>query len=244
MVQDGNLYRLRLTDSRGQELRVGITGGTVAGSSLTLGQTLDMTPTQRIQASVIPEGSGYRLRIRQTTGDTLYTSSQLDGQGKNLLSDMGLEHAATGAAGSTSVRSDLMQAPEKISRSMVQWNADSGRYYISEGDNSTALALATAMNSKVSMASAGGIYAGDYSLSDYAAATISVVSQQAGASKTDYDYQKTLNESLNFQNSSYSGVNLDEEVAEMVNFQQAYAASAKVMSVLQDMLETLTSMIR
>lgn len=244
VVQDGNLSRLRLTDARGQELHVSFNGGAVAGSALDLGQTLDMTPTQRIQASVVPEGSGYRLRIRQTTGDTLYSSSQLDGQGKNLLSDLGLERAATGAAGSTTVRKDLMQAPEKISRSMVQWNADTGRYFISEGDNSTALALSAAMSSKVSMASAGGIYAGEYSLSDYAAATISVVTQQAGASQTDYSYQKTLNDSLNFQNSSYSGVNLDEEVAEMVNFQQAYAASAKVMSVLQDMLETLTSMIR
>lgn len=104
--------------------------------------------------------------------------------------------------------------------------------------------MAGAMSSKQSVKSAGGIYAGQYAISEYAAATISVVTQQAKASSDSFSYQSKLSDALNFQNQSYSGVNLDEEVANMVNFQQAYAASAKVITVLQDMLQTLTDMIR
>ncbi|MCR6631160.1 MAG: flagellar hook-associated protein FlgK [Magnetospirillum sp.] len=244
VVQDGGASRLRLSDSRGEALSVTITGGTITGSTMDLNQTLEMKQTQRIEAAVVPEGSGYRLRIRQTTGDTLYSSSTLDALGKNLLSDLGLERAATGSAGSTSVRSDIMTAPEKISRGSVQWNADTNRYYISEGDNTIAQAMSDVMTQKSSMDTAGSIYAGKYNFAEYASATVGVVAQASSASQSQMDYQTTLNASLDFQNASFSGVNLDEEISAMMDFQQAYSASAKVISTLQDMLETLTSMIR
>lgn len=244
VVQDGANSRLRLVDSRGNELKVAISGGDIAGSSLNLEQTLDITPTQRIQATVVPEGSGYRLRLRQTTGDTLYTASSQDANGNNLLSDLGLERAATGSAGNIKVRTDLMSAPEKTTRGEVKWNADTKKYYISEGDNTGALAMAKAMSTKVDINSAGGIYAGKYTFAEYAAATIGVVSQNASTSKSAMEYQTTLNASLDFQNASFSGVNLDEEISAMMDYQQAYSAAAKVITTLQDMLETLNQMIR
>lgn len=244
VVQDGGSSRLRLTDTRGHELSVTMTGGAIAGSALSLSQTLDMTPTNRIQASVVPEGSGYRLRIRQTTGDTVYAASTPDGNNKNMLSDLGLERAASGSASNLHVRTDIQTAPEKISRGSMQWNADVGRYYLSEGDNTTALEMSRLMSAKANLDTAGSIYAGKYNFAEYASATISVAAQAANSSSSQYDYQETLNASLDFQNASYSGVNLDEEITSMMDFQQAYSASAKVITVLQEMLETLTSMIR
>lgn len=244
VIQDGSSSRLRLTDSRGLPLTVSIAGGTISGSSMSLSQTLEMTQTQRIEASVVPEGSGFRLRIRQTLGGEVYASSTLDAQNKNLLSDLGLEHSATGTASDLSVRTDIQTAPEKISRGVMQWNADVNRYYLSEGDNTSALEMAQVMNSKANMDSAGSIYAGKYSFAEYASATISVVAQASNSSKNQLEYQTTLNASLDFQNASYSGVNLDEEISSMMDFQQAYSASAKVITVLQEMLETLNSMIR
>ncbi|MBC7952212.1 MAG: flagellar hook-associated protein FlgK [Rhodospirillaceae bacterium] len=244
VVQEGSSSRLRLTDSRGKELSVSISGGAISGSSMSLGQTLDMTATQRIEASVVPEGSGYRLRIRQTQGGEAYASSTLDANNKNLLTDIGLTRGATGTASNMTVRTDIQTGPEKISRGVVQWNADIGRYYMSEGDNTSALEMSRVMNAKTSVATAGSISAGKYSFSEYASATISVVAQASSSSKGAMEYQSTLNASLDFQNSAYSGVNLDEEISSMMDFQQAYSASAKVISVLQEMLDTLNSMIR
>lgn len=244
VVQDGNSTRLRITEGSGKELSVTITGGAISGSSMSLGQTLDMTPTQRIQASVVPEGSGYRLRLRQTTGDTMYLASTNDGQGANMLTELGIKRASTGAAGDLGVRTDIRTAPEKISRGVMQWNSDTNRYYLSEGDNTSALALSGMMTSKVNINTAGSIYAGKYTFAEYAASTISVSSQLASTSKAQMDYQSSLNASLDFQNASYSGVNLDEEISAMMDFQQAYNAAAKVISTLQDMLETLNTMIR
>ncbi|MBX9635516.1 MAG: flagellar hook-associated protein FlgK, partial [Magnetospirillum sp.] len=244
VVQDGTASRLRLTDSRGLPLTVSISGGGVSGSTMSLEQTLDMTQTKRIEASVVPEGSGYRLRIRQTKGSEAYASSTLDAQSKNLLSDIGLQRASTGTASNMSVRADIQAAPEKISRGSMQWNSDVGRYYLSEGDNSAALEMSRVMNAKTDINTAGSIYAGKYGFAEYAASTLSMVAQESGSSKSQMSYQTSLNASLDFQNTSFSGVNLDEEISSMMDFQQAYSASAKVISVLQDMLETLNSMIR
>ena len=241
VIQDGNGYRLRLHSTGGAELSVSMSGGTMAGG--TLDGTLGMQKQQRISASVVPEGSGYRLRVVDAENKEIFMTSTDDVNGGDLLSEIGLERAATRQGGTLSVRDDLMTAPEKMGRGVVQWNADLGKYYLSEGDNTTALELAEAMNAKRAMSSAGGLYSGNYSLSEYGAAAISLVASDAQYSADSLEYQQTLSQSLDFQYTSFSGVNLDEEVSSMIDYQQAYAATAKVITVLQEMLEMLTSMI-
>jgi flagellar hook-associated protein 1 FlgK len=244
VVQDGSGWRLRAFDNRGQPLTVNISGGTVSGTTTTLGSTLSMTATKLVQADVVPEGSGYRLRIRDTEDRELYVAADKDPQSTSIITDLGLHTSATRMAGFIDVRTDIKSAPERISRGAVQWNADVGRYYMSTGDNTTALQLGQAMTSKANMSTAGAIYSGKYTYAEYAAATISVVASDVSHAKDQADYQTTLKQALDNQYTSFSGVNLDEEVANMINFQQAYSASAKVISTLQQMLEELVNIVR
>ena len=46
-------------------------------------------------------------------------------------------------------------------------------------------------------------------------------------------------QSLDNARSSYSGVNTDEEMTNMVEFQHAYEASARFMTTIDSMLDTL-----
>jgi len=41
-----------------------------------------------------------------------------------------------------------------------------------------------------------------------------------------------------------SGVSLDEEAAQMIEYQRAYQAAAQLVSVLNDLTDTLLSMLR
>lgn len=63
-------------------------------------------------------------------------------------------------------------------------------------------------------------------------------------SQLDMEASKTLVEQSTAQRESVSGVNLDEEAGRLIQYQAAYNASAKVMSVAQDLFDTLLQTFR
>lgn len=63
-------------------------------------------------------------------------------------------------------------------------------------------------------------------------------------SQLDVDAGKTLLEQSISQQASVSGVNLDEEAGRLIQYQAAYNASARVMSVAQDLFTTLLQSFR
>ncbi|MFB2762532.1 flagellar hook-associated protein FlgK [Marinobacter shengliensis] len=63
-------------------------------------------------------------------------------------------------------------------------------------------------------------------------------------SQLDKEAGKTLLEQSNNQRESISGVNLDEEAGKLIQYQAAYNASAQVMSVAQDLFNTLLQSFR
>lgn len=244
-VQEGpNAYRLRVWDSRGVPLEISVTGGTIGTSDMK--SYLGLQQSQLVEAAVIPEGAGYRLRIRQTSDAELFLGATPDTltPAGSFITELTMRTASTRKSGILEVRTDIQGSPAKVSRGAMQYNTDLGKYFLSEGDNTTALALGGAMSSKTQMATAGSLYAGSYSFAEHAAASIAQVSTDASHSKDRLDYQTTLGQALNSQYASTSGVNLDEEVANMINFQQAYSASAKVISTLQEMLDVLVNIVK
>ncbi len=63
-------------------------------------------------------------------------------------------------------------------------------------------------------------------------------------SQLDKDAGATLLEQSTNQRESVSGVNLDEEAGKLIQYQAAYNASAQVMSVAQDLFNTLLQSFR
>lgn len=239
-----NSFQLRVWDSRGVPLTITASGGTIGSGDLN--SYLGMRQSNLVQASVIPDGSGFRLRVREASDKELFVGATPDSQTPpgSIITDLGLHASSARTAGGLSIRTDLQGSPSLLARGTVQYNSDLDKYYLSEGDNTSSMALSAAMAANNQMASAGNIYAGSYSFAEYAAASISVVSTNSAHAEEQRTYQTTLGQALNNQYSSLSGVNLDEEVANMINFQQAYSASAKVISTLQQMLDTLVNIIR
>jgi len=56
-------------------------------------------------------------------------------------------------------------------------------------------------------------------------------------------YKQTMVDQLTTRKESISGVNLDEEMADMIRYQQAYTASARMIGVVQDMLDELMNIL-
>jgi len=105
------------------------------------------------------------------------------------------------------------------------------------GDNTNALALAGIADKAV-------LDGGNSTLTDAYAQLVSGVGVDAQQAASGLDLQTALlNQSIASQQ-SVSGVNLDEEAANLVRYQQSYQAAAQVISVAGTLFDTMLSAVR
>ena len=72
---------------------------------------------------------------------------------------------------------------------------------------------------------------------------VSDVGTKTHSAQIDLLAQQTLSEQAKATRESYSGVNLDEEAADLLKYQQAYQASARVISSADEMFQTLLNSV-
>ena len=103
------------------------------------------------------------------------------------------------------------------------------------GDNRNALKLANILNQKV-------LGAGTQSLSDLVGGYIGTIGLQTSQAQNGASAQQALLDSAQSAQQSVSGVNLDEEAANLVRLQQAYQAAAQVIKISDTLFQTLLSL--
>jgi flagellar hook-associated protein 1 FlgK len=212
-----------------------------AGSSLSTIATLITNSITDVTATVVPDGSGFRLRIAHKSGASLVIT-QDTGVPDTLLTDLGMHSADVRVAATFALRSDIATAPAKISRGAVQWNAalgGAGKYFTSVGDNATVKALAEQMTNPNAFDAAGGLSSGNATFTAHAAAILSRNASLAGTNKADLDFQQSLVNSLQLKSDTIRGVNLDEELSQLIMFEQAFSAAARILSTIQKMFDAL-----
>ena len=102
------------------------------------------------------------------------------------------------------------------------------------GDNSNALKLAGILNQNV-------LAGGTASLSGVVNAYVGTVGNQTAQAQNGATAQQSVVTSAKNAQSSVSGVNLDEEAAHMVQYQQAYEAAAQVIQASETLFQSLIS---
>ena len=105
------------------------------------------------------------------------------------------------------------------------------------GDNRNAFALADAMK-------AGVIEGGTVSVSSAVERLTGNLGLQTRAAQMSRDAEATVNESDLAARDAISGVNLDEEAANMLRYQQAYQAAAQIIAAASEMFDTLINAVR
>jgi flagellar hook-associated protein 1 FlgK len=112
------------------------------------------------------------------------------------------------------------------------------------GDNRNALAMGQIQTANVLLGdSANGLSATTTIQGTYAR-LISDVGTRTNVAESNYNSQKAMLDFNETQFSSVSGVNLDEEAANLVRFQQAYQAAAQVISVSNTLFDSLIGAVR
>ncbi|MBZ9568270.1 flagellar hook-associated protein FlgK [Modicisalibacter tunisiensis] len=99
------------------------------------------------------------------------------------------------------------------------------------GDNTNALALQNLQNAD--------LVGGKASLNESYASMVSDVGNRTNVVKANLDAQNTLTEQLTQVQQSESGVNLDEEAANLIRFQQYYQANAKVIQTASTVFDSI-----
>jgi len=214
-----------------------------AGTSLADIATNITNNVTNVTATVVPEGDGARLRIAHDSGSSMtMTSSIAATSSTSMITQLGITTAQTAVSTVLQVRSDIKSQPSNIATGRPQWDAalgSGGQYFMAIGDDTTAQELANALTTNNTFEKAGGLASRTATFAGYAAEILATNASLAGVNERELDTQKTLVDSLQFKSDSTRGVNLDEEMADLLVFEQAFAAAARVISVIQSMIDAL-----
>ena len=113
-----------------------------------------------------------------------------------------------------------------------------GQYQMNVGDNSLANDMGL-LSTKNVVISTVWKTVDNQSITSYYSNLVTTVGSDRLQSKTNAEYNTTLTQDLDDRVASVSGVNLDEELANLIKYQSSYTAAAKLITTADQMLETL-----
>jgi flagellar hook-associated protein 1 FlgK len=236
-------------------------GDVLTAGSITIGSTqINIDPSTKSLNDVLAQiatalGAGSTASIDDATGRIVLTYAAAgsptigaDGDSSNFLQIVGLRGGSTTGSGTLTttgavavplVRASSMSLSPTVG-SDTQAIRASGRtlnaagVYVSTGtgDNSNSLAINALSTTQMSAL-------GSSTFDDYYASLIGELGVQSRQSLDMATTQKALVDHLTTRRESNSGVNLDEEAAQLIRFQRAYQAAARGITALDDLLTTV-----
>lgn len=116
-------------------------------------------------------------------------------------------------------------------------------YERNSGNNTAIQELAGLSLARVSFAAAGGLGETVTDFSGYAGEILGFLAAEARTAKVERDNAKVVLDGFVERANAASGVNLDEELANTIIYQNAYTASARLVTVTNELFETLINSV-
>lgn len=151
-----------------------------------------------------------------------------------LMAGLGINTFFTGSGASDiAVRDEL-----HTNLNLLNAGAVNGAHEINSGDGSIAESIA-ALSEKAVTISTGWKTSDTQTLNEYYNSTVTSVGADTRTAQTNASYNTALANDLDEQQASLGGVNIDEEMANLIKFQHSYTAAAKLITTADEMLQTL-----
>ena len=152
----------------------------------------------------------------------------------------GLNDFFTGARSrDLAVRSDISTDPSRVSTAQLSTAANVGEAGITIGDNRTAQALDGIDDTQFTFAAVGGLPNSVATLGEFTGAIIGLNSVRAANAEQVNDRADLLLDNVTNLLTSQTGVNLDEELSNLILFQNAFEMSARILSIASEMFDLL-----
>jgi flagellar hook-associated protein 1 FlgK len=169
--------------------------------------------------------TGGRLRIAADSNAVEVSFSQ-DSSG--VLASLGIGGFFEGKDAS-----DIAVKQELVSDNRLLAASKNGQ----PGDNQTAKAIAALETTKVGALN-------DRTLKETYEASVNDVATRVSGARTDANASAAIRDTLANQKDAVSGVSLDEEAMNLMRYQRAYQAAARVISTADEMMQTILDIVR
>lgn len=222
-MTDGPLVldQLEAFDSGGGQLLV---RAQTAGSTLTLtGGSIQGTIDARDGAL-----AGLRGQLDILAGQLITEINAVHSAGYDLSGNTGEAFFTGTDAATIRVNNVLVTSPGRIQAANVPGAV---------GDNRVALALAQLADQKIATL-------GNQTFSQSFGQSVASLGQSLSSVNSQIDNQAVVENMLSKQRDSISGVSLDEEMTDLIRFQKAFQASARLITTIDEMLDTIVNMKR
>lgn len=212
-------------------------GGTVGDlvnelNSSPLGDFGDFSLDDRGRMRFEPTGSlsGATLSIPSDSTDRF-------GSGKGFSSLLGLTGASSGLK-DAQVRPEVLASPGKLPLARFQENTAVGAKALGAGDTRGATAFVDKLASALDLGKDGKT-----TIERFSSLLLGRAGLEASQANDNLlDAAARRDDAVN-RRDSFSGVNIDEELAQMVILQNSYSAAARVISTASEMYDTLLNMV-
>jgi flagellar hook-associated protein 1 len=201
-----------------------------------------------VQATL--EGNGQLVLRSENAGEYLsfnQMDSSVGGAAESFGTYFGLSNLFTGeGAEYIRISEYLSTNTEYLTTSSLSSSAtlNAGDRGISNGDGSIAENLADAMSGKVSFSAAGNFVAQNVTISSYTSSIISNAATRADTANGQSETAQLMYEQTKTTMENKTGVNIDEETANLTVLESHYQASALLISTIQDLFDSLIAAMR
>ena len=200
-------------DSNGDE---DVITGNISGGEL--GGAID------IRDQVIVE---YMDSLDELASEIISRVNSLHTSGYDINGDAGLDFFTGTSAADMAVNEDILGDTNLIAAASTSDGAP--------GDGTIANSIALLQDSPL-------MKSGTTTFAEYYSGMVGDIGTRVEDTKSSYGYQSDLVEFYNNYRESISGVSSDEELANLVLYQNTYEACARVISVLDELLQTIINM--
>ncbi len=207
--------------------------------------------------------SGYHIAIDNLDSNNIGDlSSNLLGTNLNFSQHLGLNdifvrtdkamdwHNLKNSAIYLDIRDDIKNNVNTVAHSRITSTTNylsptqnTYQYQVSTSDNSAVLDMLAIGQANIFFAPSSGIPGYETTLSDYAGAIISFNVNRANTLNLQAMQSKTMREAFFDKIQGSRGVDVNEEMANMIIFQQSFSASAKALQYVKEIMDMLISVL-
>ncbi|GAB4138617.1 MAG: flagellar hook-associated protein FlgK [Sphingomonadales bacterium] len=156
----------------------------------------------------------------------------------------GLKHGSlANAARDLRIKPAVEDNPQRLALAKFDTTAAVGTVALGAGDNRGAMALADLQLTNTEFQRAGSLTAVNTSLAQYTAFVLGEAALRADSASRSFEDAEALRQDVTQRRDDFSGVNLDEEMANMVVFQNAYAAAARMLNAARELYDELLQLV-